>query len=197
MTGKAGWMTGAMLGAAALLPGGVGQAQTQPDYGYPRANERQAQNDPYAEDDGTGGEEQNTAPQQQNRAEEDFSDVTGAGEPQSELQPEEGRRPAPTPQPGRNIYGQDAYRGETEGEDAAMTDSCAIAARDEAERDGGYAEVRQMEAPRESRGGYSIDGDVEARSGWRAQDGRLRHFTCRIANGKIQDIYFQRDRAAR
>ena len=70
-------------------------------------------------------------------------------------------------------------------------------ARDEAERDGGYAEVRQMETPRESRNGYSIDGDVETRSGWRAQDGRVRHFTCTVANGRVEDVFFQRERPAR
>ncbi|WP_156029022.1 hypothetical protein [Sphingobium sp. DC-2] len=78
-----------------------------------------------------------------------------------------------------------------------MTDGCARAAREEAERNGDYAEVRQMEAPRENRNGFRIDGDVESRSHWRAQDGRLRHFTCTVANGRIEDVYFQRERAAR
>ena len=196
MTGKAGWMTGAMLSAVALLSGGPVQAQTQPNYGYPRADDRQAQDDPYAEDDVTGGEQQ-AAPQERNRADEDFSDVTGAEDPQSGAQRDDSSQPAPARQAERNTQGQDAYGSDTEGEDAAMTDACAIAARDEAEREGGYAEVRQMEAPRDSRAGFSIDGDVEARSGWRAQDGRVRHFTCTIANGKVQDIYFRRDRAAR
>jgi len=186
---KAGWMTGSMLGVA-LLASGAAAAQTQP--GYPRANDQQAQDEPYADEDvAAPREEENAAPQGQYSPDEDFSDVTGA-----EQQPQEragNSRRFDTPEQQDDTYRED--RGE--GEEVAMTDACALAARDEAERDGGYAEVRQMQAPRESRNGFSIDGDVETRSGWRAQDGRLRHFTCTIANGRIQDVRFQRERAAR
>ena len=58
-------------------------------------------------------------------------------------------------------------------------------------------EVRQVQEPRETRNGYDVEGDVEVRSGWRAQDGRPRHFTCSVQNGRIADLYFGRDRAAR
>lgn len=196
MSGKARWMTGVVLGAA-LLVNGAAMAQAGPRDGYPGATDPQADYDGYdgyAEDDDYPGSSDH-AGQPQGRANgDDFSDVAGA-------------EAAPLPQPPRDERDRDwGMRNdrrdagptyEFRREESAMTDACAIAARDEAERDGGYAEVRQMEAPRESRGGFSIDGDVETRSGWRAQDGRIRHFTCTINNGRIQDIYFRRDRAAR
>ena len=47
-------------------------------------------------------------------------------------------------------------------QDDALADSCARAARDEAERDGGFAEVRSMASPvAAANGGYNIDGQVE------------------------------------
>ena len=42
-----------------------------------------------------------------------------------------------------------------------------------------------------------MEGDVEVRSGWRAQDGTSRHFTCTMRNGRIADVYFRTDRATR
>lgn len=195
MTGKAGWMMGSML-AAALLANGVAMAQTQPRYGYPSAEDQQAQDDRYSDQDSYSSDEANAA-QQQNRAnDEDFSDVAGTEPsplPQQQQQREEDDRRYGTRDDWRGTDRQDARARE----EIAMTDACALAARDEAERDGGYAEVRQMEAPRENRGRFTIDGDVETRSGWRAQDGRVRHFTCTVANGRIEDLDFQRERAAR
>ena len=78
MSGKAGWMTGAML-SAALLAQGTAMAQTAPrgGYSYPEAGDRQPQDDRYADDDLAGGEEQDTKPSAQPRANDDFSDVTG------------------------------------------------------------------------------------------------------------------------
>jgi hypothetical protein len=82
-------------------------------------------------------------------------------------------------------------------EDEDAITSCALAAREEAERDGGYAEVRQVQEPRETRNGYDVEGDIEVRSGWRTQDGRSRHFTCSIQNGRIANVYVRREPAPR
>ena len=192
MMGKSTWMTGSML-SALLLMSGTAIAQGQPQYPAP-----ESQDEPETADQPVDGgqdyaaemaqeEDPQSPPTANARAEDDFSDVVAA---------DEDRAAAAAPS---RPDGQDAGSARPDGdEDAeAMTDGCARAARDEAERNGDYAEVRQMEAPRESRDGFSINGDVESRSHWRAQDGRLRHFTCTIANGRIQDVYFQRERAAR
>ncbi|HKY82416.1 MAG TPA: hypothetical protein VJM09_13200 [Sphingobium sp.] len=183
MMGKPGWMTGSLLGAT-LLMGGAAVAQTQPRYGAQPGEQQEYRDD--SQDD--------LAPQEQAQPEEDFSDVVAADDQRGAAEPnraepnaaESRAEAAPAPSP--------AVEDE---ESEAMVNACALAARDEAERDGGYAEVRQMELPRESRNGFSIDGDVEARSSWRAQDGQMRHFTCTLANGRIQDVHFQRERAAR
>ena len=188
---KAGWMTGALLGAALAL-GGSAVAQTRLQAGYDAQ-----QSDPavrYDEENLAGPDEQDVDPPKRSRAEEDFSDVMGTDEP---AQPAREEARAPSAVPDEDDRAPDAVPSDEDREALAMSDACALAARDEAERDGGYAEVRQMESPRENRNGYLIEGDVEARSGWRAQDGRLRHFTCTVANGRVEDVYFQRERATR
>ncbi|WP_242125679.1 hypothetical protein [Sphingobium sp. Sx8-8] len=184
---KARWLAGTVM-AVALLAGGVpAQAQYQPrqstaqdqdDLAQPPADEAQDTPDRHA-----------TPP----RADDDFSDVV-AQDQQSRA----------TSDPRSERYGRsndaaDAAPQDRPDEQQAdeLTTSCALAARDEAEHDGGYAEVRQMQQPRETRNGFDVEGDVEVRSGWRAQDGTMRHFTCSVQNGRIADVYFQRDRAAR
>lgn len=191
MTGKSAWMTGSMLGALLLL-GGTAIAQGQPQYPAPEAQEEPEIADQPVDDQDYAAEleqegDAQSPPPANGRAEDDFSDVVAADE----------RRSAPMAPPRADEQDTGSATTAEDEEAEAMTDGCARAAREEAEREGDYAEVRQMEAPRESRNGYSIDGDVESRSHWRAQDGRLRHFTCTIANGRIQDVYFQRERAAR
>ena len=80
----------------------------------------------------------------------------------------------------------------------AMTDTCAVAARDEAQREaGGYAEVRHMDAPRATPDGYNIDGQVETRAAYRASGGETRRFTCAIQDGRVAQVYLSRDVAAR
>ena len=170
---KAGWMTGTLTGLVLLMASGTAMAQL--DQRYDRQDEPGAtyQHDEQspAPDDQDGVDARQTAGRSADRAEDDFSDIAAAAEPQDEAQ---------------------ANDPETD----TVIDSCAIAARDEAERDGGYAEVRQVETPRETRQGYTVDGDVEVRASWRAQDGQARHFTCAVENGRVADIYFHRGRAA-
>lgn len=185
------WMTGSLLGAAMLLSGAaVAQTRLQPGYDAQQTDEG-ARDD---EENLAGPDEQDATPAKPSRAEEDFSDVMGSDEP-AQTAREEARAPAAVPNPEDGA--PDAVPTEEDREAITMSDACALAARDEAERGGGYAEVRQMESPRENRNGFLIDGDVEARSGWRAQDGQMRHFTCTVANGRIENVYFQRERAAR
>ena len=188
MTGKAGWMTAAMLGVAALVPGSVVHAQTQPDYGYPGASDRQARDDPYADDDVTGGEERGSQPQAQQRADDDFSDVTGGVDEQAGS-------------PSRNqAYARPGERAEDARVDREREEAiteCAVAVRDEAERDGGFAEVRQVQEPVETRGKYQVEGDIDARSSWRSEDGQTLHFTCSVQNGRIANLQFPRNPAAR
>jgi len=191
MTGKSAWMTGSML-CAILALNSTAIAQSQPRYSAP-----EAQDEPEIADQPIDGQDYAAEPEPEGdppsqrpaneRAEDDFSDVVAADE----------RRASPLGLPPADEQDIGAGTTDEDEEAQAMTDDCARAAREEAEREGDYAEVRRMEAPRESRNGYSIDGDVESRSHWRAQDGRLRHFTCTIANGRIQGVYFPRERAAR
>lgn len=185
MTGKSGWMTGSLLGAAMMISGGAA-AQTQPRHGYPETREEQGPVD--GDDNASPADQDDIAPPDQGRPDEDFSDVAAANEQRANTEPG----------PGSNEETDKAPAVSPEhAESEPMINACALAARDEAEREGGYAEVRQMEAPRESRNGFSVDGDVEARSSWRAQDGKLRHFTCTVSNGRVEDIYFRREGASR
>lgn len=178
------WMTGVTMGLALMASGGAAGAQSRPGASYQDSDDQASTADDLQPGyDAQDRVEEPYAPEQDSSAdagaaaEEDFSDVVAADRPQEEEQ----RQASPT----------------LDAEAEAAANSCAIAARDEAEREGGYAEVRQMEEPRETRDGYDIAGDVEVRTGWRAQDGRVRHFTCTAANGRITDVYFRRDGALR
>ncbi|ANI77680.1 hypothetical protein [Sphingobium sp. EP60837] len=180
MTGKAGWIKGSVL-AAALLASGVAVAQ-----GYqPRQSDPQEQDD-WPDDAQPSAPDDSESQAAQPRADDDFSDVAAKDPNQSDSDPRDDR-----------LRRQDAVtQAEPEEDEDAIT-SCALAAREEAERDGGYAEVRQVQEPRETRNGYDVEGDIEVRSGWRTQDGRSRHFTCSIQNGRIANVYVRREPAPR
>lgn len=186
MTAMRGWTTGALMGAA-LLVSGAAVAQTQPRYDDAEAGEWRRGDDSYDSGDGAASAQDDDARRRPVRPEEDFSDVVAADEQHSD-----GANRWNDPQ-AQAVPSPDT---ESDDESEAMT-ACAVAARNEAERDGGYAEVRGMEAPRESRNGFTIDGELEARSGWRAQDGRSRQFTCTVANGRVEDVFFRREREDR
>lgn len=180
---KTKWMTGSLM-ALALLSGGAACAQAfQPQQSYPQdqgdtPDDAQLPDDQPPASDGPVPEDRAVPP----HPDDDFSDVAGAEQSGSSTQAERyGRQDDPAPA--------------DQASDEAIT-NCALAARDEAERDGGYAEVRQVQEPRETRNGYDVEGDVDVRSGWRTQDGRERHFTCSVENGRITDVTFG-DRAAR
>lgn len=189
MSGKAGWMTGAMLGAA-LLANSAAVAQTSPrgGYSYPEADERQPQDDRYADEDLAEGQERDTRPSAQPRANDDFSDVTGESY-------EQARTGAGTARDDQRYTDADDARADQEREEAIT--ECAVAAREEAERDGGFAEVRQVQEPRDSRNGYEVEGDIDARSTWRSNDGKTLHFTCSVENGRIARLNIPRSGSSR
>lgn len=78
------------------------------------------------------------------------------------------------------------------GEDRAV-DACAIAARAEATRGGGYAEVRRIGTPQAVQGGYNIDGEVERRASYRDSAGETRQFTCSVQGDRVAQVYMSRD----
>lgn len=75
--------------------------------------------------------------------------------------------------------------------------ACALAARDEASGDGGYAEVRSMDEPQSIDGGFNVDGTVENRASWNARNGTTRRFTCTVQDGRVAQVYLSRDVVAR
>ncbi|SCW54587.1 hypothetical protein SAMN02927924_01231 [Sphingobium faniae] len=116
---------------------------------------------------------------------------------------DDGDYDAPPPANGTD-YGADRQSGDSSDiadanrqDDAQMTDACALAARDEAQAQGGYAEVRHMDAPRTTRDGYNIDGDVETRASWSTSGGATRRFTCAMRDGRVAEVYLSREVAAR
>ncbi len=118
-------------------------------------------------------------------------------------------RDAPPPQDGTD-YGADVRSGEhaqdadfsdvagSAAHDDRLTDACAMAARDEAEgREGGFAEIRHIDAPIATRDGYNIDGEVETRTSYSATEGSTRRFTCAMKDGWVAEVYLARDVASR
>lgn len=80
-------------------------------------------------------------------------------------------------------------------EDSAV-DACAVAARDRAAEQGGYAEVREIGSPQAADGGFNIDGRVERRASYRDTGGETRRFTCSVKNGRVAEVYLSRDVAS-
>ncbi len=69
-------------------------------------------------------------------------------------------------------------------------DACVSAARDEAERDGGYAEVVDVEKPRASGGdGWDIQGSLEHRRSYSDTSGRQKNFSCTFERGRVAHVY--------
>lgn len=78
-------------------------------------------------------------------------------------------------------------------DETAAVDACAIAARDRASGDSGYAEIRDMADPQPIDGGWNIDGTVEQRAGYRDTAGETRRFTCTVRDGTVANVYMARD----
>lgn len=74
-------------------------------------------------------------------------------------------------------------------EDAAV-DACAAAARDDAGRSGGFAEIRDITGARPYGNGWDVTGTVDQRASYRASDSRLRSFRCIWENGRVSGVTF-------
>lgn len=72
----------------------------------------------------------------------------------------------------------------------AAVDACAIAARDEASRNGNFAEVRDITGTRPFGNGWDVTGTVSERAGYRAGDSRLRSFRCIWDDGRVEGVSF-------
>lgn len=202
---KTRWMTGALVSAGMLL-GSVSAAEARPRYGYDRGWDRGSDRGGWdrhrRRGDGFG-----------------FGDAVGVAAlvgavaiVASSMSKDKkirdpntgGEYDAPPPSTGTD-YGTDVRDGAApvrdDGDfsdvatgDDGMTNACAMAARDEAQGSNhGYAEVRHMETPIATADGYNIDGYVENRSSYSANDGVSRRFTCAMKNGRVADVYISRD----
>lgn len=103
-------------------------------------------------------------------------------------------RPAPYPDeyPAERSDRRDDTAAAT-GEDAAL-DACVAAARDEAERDGDYAEVLDVERPRaHGVDDWEVEGRIEQRRSWSQQDGETRRFRCDVRDGRVADVKLSAD----
>lgn len=192
---KAGWMTGALV-SASLLVGSISPAEARPR--WDRGWHRHHRGNGLGVGDAIGVAAligavaivaSSMSKDRKARAPRDDRDAD-----------------APPPDAGTD-YGDDVRQGAPVRDDAdfsdiaarddAMADACALAARDEAQAGGGYAEVRQMDAPVATASGYNIDGQVETRPSYRAT-GQTRRFTCAMkADGSLAHIYMSRDLASR
>lgn len=78
-----------------------------------------------------------------------------------------------------------------EDEDRAV-DDCALAARDEAERQSSHADVASIGEIRAVPGGWNVDGTVELRERYR-DAAEVRRFSCDWRDGRVANVYLSRD----
>lgn len=197
MMGKTRWMTGSLV-ALGLILGSVSAAEARPRYDRDWGHHHRDRGNGFGFGDAVG-----------------VAALIGAvaivaSSLSKDKQAARGNAPyadddTPPPATGTD-YGTDrqgAAPGEEDFSDVvnnldAMADSCAVAARDEAQsREGGYAEIRAMDEPRPTQGGYNIDGEIETRASYRATIGTTRRFTCAMQDGRVAQVYLSRDVAAR
>lgn len=202
---KARWMTGALV-SAGLLVGSVGAAEARPRYGYDRGWDRggwdrhhRHRGDGFGVGDAIGVAALVGA----------VAIVASSMSKDRKIRDPRtgGEYDAPPPSAGTG-YGTDVDGNAPSRDDAdfsdladasnrddAMTDACAVAARDDAQgQNGGYAEVRHMDIPRATQdGAFNIDGEVETRASYRATGGTTRRFTCTMKDGRVAQVYMSRD----
>lgn len=118
--------------------------------------------------------------------------ASAAGKERGRSNPET-RAPYPDTYPGDR---KDEWRdgaSSAAGEDAAV-DACVDAVRDEAERDGDYAEIVDVEQPRaQGDDEWDVAGRVEQRRSYRDSDGRTHRFTCAVRDGRVADVRLSAD----
>lgn len=209
---KARWMTGALV-SAGLLMGTIGVAEARPRYGYDRGwnghghggwDRYRRRGNGFGLGDAIG-----------------VAAIVGAvavvassmNKDKQARDPRTGGTYEDAPPPvGGTDYGADVGTdigtgpqarddddfsdiADTNGQDDAMADACATAARDEAQsQNDGYAEVRHMDTPRAiPDGSYNIDGEVETRASYRTAGGTTHRFTCAVKDGRVAEVYLSRD----
>jgi len=74
------------------------------------------------------------------------------------------------------------------GEQDAAVNACVLAARDEAGRNGDYAEVRGVTGISRLGSGWDISGRVEQRATFSAIDSWQRNFRCAWQNGRVSAV---------
>lgn len=74
-------------------------------------------------------------------------------------------------------------------EDEAV-DACAVAARDEASRSGGFADIRNITGAQAYGNGWDVTGTVDQRASYSANDSRQRSFRCIYENGRVSGVTF-------
>lgn len=205
---KTRWMTGALLSAGLLL-GSVTAAEARPRYGYDRGWNghghggwnRHRRGDGFGLGDAIGvaaivGAVAIVASSiNKNKQVRDPNTGGTYDAPPPRTGTDYGTdirndAPARDDAPARN----DGDFSDIAAQDEGMTDACAVAARDEAQnREGGYAEVLHMETPLATADGYNIDGYVETRTSYRANDAVSRRFTCAMKKGRVAEVYLSRD----
>lgn len=213
--GKTRWLTGSLVGLA-LVAGSVTPAQARPRYDRGWHHGHYQDGDGFGVGDAIGiaallGAAAIVATSISKDRKADRASSSGSADDIAH----DDRADAPPPANGtdygadmheeRGPSGRDAGRDEdfsdvagTPAQEDAMADSCARAARDEAQADGGYAEVRRMDAAKPVAGGsYNIDGEVETRDSYRAATGTTRRFTCTMTDGRVAQVYLSRDVATR
>jgi len=83
----------------------------------------------------------------------------------------------------------DNSRADRANVDAAV-DACAVAARDEASRSSGFAEVRGITDTHPYGSGWNVTGTLDQRSSYSAGDSSQRSFRCIWENGRVSGVTF-------
>ncbi len=81
----------------------------------------------------------------------------------------------------------DESRADASGQDVAVN-ACVLAARDEAGREGDYAEVRGVTGISPLGSGWDVSGRVEQRATFSASEGWQRNFRCAWQNGRVSAV---------
>jgi hypothetical protein len=83
---------------------------------------------------------------------------------------------------------QDDGRSASSEDDAV--DACAVAARDEAARSGGFADIGEITGVHPDGGGYDVTGTIDQRSSYSARDSWQRSFRCTYESGHVNAVMF-------
>lgn len=79
----------------------------------------------------------------------------------------------------------------SDAEDRAV-DDCALAAREEAERQARHADIASIGEVRSAPDGWNVDGTVELRENYR-DAAEVRRFSCDWRGGRVANVYLSRD----